>query len=697
LHHEVFDDVWISCPWNELDFEVFATQIQEAVTTKAVWISGLDLEVKWLAQVFEKQNRSILVPPQHALSAVAKPRMPEELSGVMRTPTVQALDCPDAEAEAFCRRFGWRVWIKGPYYEAFPVTSWRQLLSQREQLQSRWKSREVFLQQHVDGPEESIAFSAHDGNLLDAVHMVKRERTPEGKTWAGRIQPVNGNLLTALSDLVARVNWTGGGEIEFVRGNDGELWLLEVNPRFPAWIHGASLAGHNLPAQLVEASTGHTALPTQSLSKEFARVVVEIPTRDGIMLPVLPESSYMWGATSKHPSGMPVLAGRLAPSVPQLTDSGIERGTVPEVPKVLIDAANSLDGAKTPRRIYLQEHAEQTLRGAVSCSKRAGVNLAFSIKTNPDRRLLVEAKRCGFLAEAISWEEVFHATSCGFDESEIIFNGPAKVLKPWRATKPLRALFCDSVEEFEVVCKLASQMPLAHTVGIRIAPLGVNSRFGVDLSTADSLARVARLFGELPKTVKRGVHFHMPSSLIGIDRWGQCFEAVLAWAGAIQALSNMPISAVDIGGGWHQEDWRDVFSLQLPAIATRIRSVLGSVHEIVAEPGKAMCESSFALLMRVVAKRNYAEKCDLVVDGSIAELPLARSKAHTFLHFSSSGPRFLKSGTGLVLGRLCMEDDVLAQGMDLSQVAEGDVLGVLDCGAYDTSMAYSFGRGTRDE
>jgi hypothetical protein len=26
-----------------------------------------------------------------------------------------------------------------------------------------------------------------------------------------------------------------------------------MNPRFPAWVHGATIAGHNLPALLVEA------------------------------------------------------------------------------------------------------------------------------------------------------------------------------------------------------------------------------------------------------------------------------------------------------------------------------------------------------------------------------------------------------------------------------------------------------------
>jgi hypothetical protein len=33
-----------------------------------------------------------------------------------------------------------------------------------------------------------------------------------------------------------------------VRDAQNQLWLLEVNPRFPAWIHGATIAGHNMSA-----------------------------------------------------------------------------------------------------------------------------------------------------------------------------------------------------------------------------------------------------------------------------------------------------------------------------------------------------------------------------------------------------------------------------------------------------------------
>jgi len=51
-------------------------------------------------------------------------------------------------------------------------------------------------------------------------------------------------------------------------------------------------------------------------------------------------------------------------------------------------------------------------------------------------------------------------------------------------------------------------------------------------------------------------------------------------------------------------------------------------------------------------------------------------------------------GTGRVLGRTCMETDVLHAGLRLpADVHAGDVLVITDVGAYDTSKSYRFGRG----
>jgi diaminopimelate decarboxylase len=54
----------------------------------------------------------------------------------------------------------------------------------------------------------------------------------------------------------------------------------------------------------------------------------------------------------------------------------------------------------------------------------------------------------------------------------------------------------------------------------------------------------------------------------------------------------------------------------------------------------------------------------------------------------------LRPGADAILGRTCMETDIVATGVEIpAGVRAADVLVVTDVGAYDTSKSYAFGRG----
>ena len=55
-------------------------------------------------------------------------------------------------------------------------------------------------------------------------------------------------LIRAAQRVVSGLCWSGALELELMRHRDsGELYLIEINPRFPAWIQLAATAGQNLP------------------------------------------------------------------------------------------------------------------------------------------------------------------------------------------------------------------------------------------------------------------------------------------------------------------------------------------------------------------------------------------------------------------------------------------------------------------
>jgi diaminopimelate decarboxylase len=125
--------------------------------------------------------------------------------------------------------------------------------------------------------------------------------------------------------------------------------------------------------------------------------------------------------------------------------------------------------------------------------------------------------------------------------------------------------------------------------------------------------------------------------------------------------------------------------------------VLRHVKQIISEPGKAIAQPSMALAMRLLEFDETEEEItEAVVDGSIAELPMHFFQPHRILHWNAATKEWhpLKRGKTQLLGRLCMEHDIVARGVELPEGARvGDHLVFCDAGAYDRSMSYVFGRG----
>jgi len=87
--------------------------------------------------------------------------------------------------------------------------------------------------------------------------MRKTLLTRLGKAW-GAITIDDPELLGAARRIVSSLKWRGGCEVELLRERGGRIYLIEVNPRFPAWVYLATAAGVNLPFGLLQLSLqGH--------------------------------------------------------------------------------------------------------------------------------------------------------------------------------------------------------------------------------------------------------------------------------------------------------------------------------------------------------------------------------------------------------------------------------------------------------
>jgi diaminopimelate decarboxylase len=359
----------------------------------------------------------------------------------------------------------------------------------------------------------------------------------------------------------------------------------------------------------------------------------------------------------------------------------------PETERDLLDAPSR----PTPHRFFLRRTAEAAFARLATGVTAEGTALryAYSLKTSPDAEYLKLARKAGMLAECISLLEVRRALEAGWRAEDIILNGPGKWW-PSTATAPegLRAVFCDSVEELET---LTRSRRTDRLWGVRLQIPSFRSRFGIPVDEPEAFDRLCAAISKIGPERELGIHVHLASTMIGIGHWRDVVESTVVWAAVIASATGRRVHTLDLGGGYHPDDLN---KLPLPEIVGFARRNLPGLAEVCVEPGRALTQPTMAILTSVLDVRHRQGRLhEIVVDACIAELPLAAAYPHRV--FRMTGDRLAPVGRGSVrvLGRICMEDDILFAGLDLPEnLAVGDRLVVCDAGAYERSMSYEFGR-----
>lgn len=179
--------------------------------------------------------------------------------------------------------------------------------------------------------------------------MTKASYTDSGKVWSGDMEPVPPELFAALQEFTELTRWTGGGEIEFIEelvpsgegitfGNckcnsninnsvdaDNNLptrWVVDFNPRFPAWIFASTYSGCNLPTLLLQ-----DALRARLNKEQIQQETTLIHVCSAMSLSAISEVPNCEGfsGTANSPSGTCSTSSDAcqAPSTTRATTSGV--------------------------------------------------------------------------------------------------------------------------------------------------------------------------------------------------------------------------------------------------------------------------------------------------------------------------------------------------------------------------------------
>lgn len=147
-------------------------------------------------------------------------------------------------------------YLKGSFADAVLVAGDDDAHTAFARLSARW-GLPLLAQERIVGDELNLAvLYDRRHRRVGAVPMRKLGVTVEGKAWAG-ITLETPDLMGLADRLMAELAWTGAAELEVIRDRtSGAYFLIEVNPRFPAWIYLSAAAGVNLPWAAVRLALG---------------------------------------------------------------------------------------------------------------------------------------------------------------------------------------------------------------------------------------------------------------------------------------------------------------------------------------------------------------------------------------------------------------------------------------------------------
>ncbi|UMP06997.1 alanine racemase [Amycolatopsis sp. EV170708-02-1] len=327
--------------------------------------------------------------------------------------------------------------------------------------------------------------------------------------------------------------------------------------------------------------------------------------------------------------------------------------------------------------------------GAIRHSYRQLVDLApaldirFSVKTNPDPRVLsaLQEEGCGF--EATSWHEVELARLAGASPEKVIFSAPVQELEDLRLAHEsgVSVFVVDSVSQIDRIAKAAPDarcLVRIRTSGDHYAFINLSTKFGIPQAELIPMLHAVERAGLVP----HGIAFNVGGQNEVATAWRDGIRQAHALAAECR-LHGFPIEMIDIGGGFPIP----VHPLvpRLEQIAPTINAELSGLHYL-AEPGRLIAGDAGKLVAPVVSRAVRDGRTWLYVNASIFGV-LQMMDRHRF-HFPITTDRVDLDAEEYVISSLsCDGRDVISDSTILPKgVAEGNLLFIHFVGAYSAPV-----------
>jgi len=365
----------------------------------------------------------------------------------------------------------------------------------------------------------------------------------------------------------------------------------------------------------------------------------------------------------------------------------------------------------TPLYVYSAAAIHERLAAFENAFRAVPHTICYSVKANSNLTILrmLERRGCGF--DVVSGGELDRVlTADRRAAKKIVFSGVGKSREEMKAALQAGILLfnVESQSELQALAECAARLRLMARVSLRVNPdvaadthpyisTGLHKhKFGIPVGIARALYAQA---AEARYLKVAGVSVHIGSQITDAAPFG---EAVARVADLVRDLraDGHSIEYVDIGGGLAISygaisskeadlELNQYVARYAQAVTKPLRGL--NVH-LLLEPGRSIVGPAGVLLTSVLYRKENDGKRFLVVDAAMNDLirPALYRAHHEIVPVVHRNKSADSTEIVDVVGPVCESGDFFAHDRDLPRVEEGDVLAILDAGAYGMVLASNY-------
>lgn len=336
------------------------------------------------------------------------------------------------------------------------------------------------------------------------------------------------------------------------------------------------------------------------------------------------------------------------------------------------------------------------------------VEIFYSVKANPNPEVVRVFVESGTGCEVASGAEYLRARAAGCAPERILFAGPGKSEAELELVvrSGIGEIHVESREEVASLGAIARRLERSVDVSIRVNPAqpaaggamqmgGLPSAFGID---EERLDQAVGWVASEPQLRLRGVHQFAGTQILDVELLVAQWRHALAVGERLAALGGEPPRTIDLGGGLGIPYFAHEKPLDLAKLARLAAELFATLPRALAEtrfivePGRFLVGPAGVYLTRARSVKASRGTTFVVLDGGMhhhlaASGNLGQVIKRNYPVVNVSRPGSVDTETVTLVGPLCTPLDTLARAARLAPVSRGDLIAVLQSGAYGLSAS----------